>query len=351
VDIYFSVKNEKGEWGLPMNAGPIINTLYDDASPHLLNDVMYFSSNGQLLNYGDFDIYKSYLVDGKWTEPKNIGPLVNGPGQELYFSIDDNAKHLYYARSEMNDIKNLDLHSFPMPMEAKPEAIVRFTGKVEEPSTGEVFKGVVTVIDLKENIEVTPRHIRDDGTFEFDLINNRKYLLLVEGDNFFKIEETFTVNGSGEHTFEAQNIENVLAFTSIDFESGSAKLKPEMENNLHLLIEFLVLHPDYNLNIVGHTDNDGNPKANLKLSQERADNIKAYIVSYGRLEDWRVVSKGMGSLQPIIENPQNEDEKKINRRVEFKVFKNDNLENDLDKMKVQGGGTGEGIEGEDESGK
>ena len=151
-DIYYTVKNKKGEWQKARNLGPIINTRNNDVSPfyHHLHNVLYFSSSGQNLNFGGFDIYKSYKSEGGWwKEPQNIGPLINGPGSEFYFTIDKKSQNLYYARSTENNISNLDLYSFPLPMEAQPLAITKFTGKLTNEDTGLPYYGVVSVIDLE----------------------------------------------------------------------------------------------------------------------------------------------------------------------------------------------------------
>ncbi|MDW7692290.1 OmpA family protein [Flammeovirgaceae bacterium SG7u.111] len=325
-DLYYSVKNSKtGQWGKAMNMGPVINTRDSEVSPfpHPEFNVLYFSSNGQILNFGDFDIFKSYSVDGGWTEPKNVGPLVNGAGSELYFTIDTDSKYLFYAKSAFDNGRNLDLMSFPLPMEAKPNNTVRFSGRLIEPATGEVFKGVVSVIDLDEGVEVSPKILREDGTFEFELIDKRKYLLIIEGDNFFRIEEMFDMEGDLEMEVVAQRIQKVFTFESIDFERNSSRLKPEMENNLHLVIDFLVAHPDYSLKVTGHTDSDGDEEINMRLSQERADVIKKYIIDYGRMSDNRIIAEGKGSSMPIIEEELTEADKSMNRRVEFELFNPD----------------------------
>ena len=100
-DIYYSVKDAKGIFQPASNLGPAINTRGSEVSPffHRRFNVLYFSSNGQPLSFGDFDIYKSYLRGNTWDEPKNIGPLVNGPGSEYYFTIDSESSQLYYALS------------------------------------------------------------------------------------------------------------------------------------------------------------------------------------------------------------------------------------------------------------
>ena len=133
-DIYFSVKDDKGVWQKAKNAGPIINTLNSEVSPflHHTSNVLYFSSNGHPLNFGEFDIYKSQHKGNSWGEPKNTGPLVNGAGSEYYFTIDSKSQNLYYARSTAEDPNNLDLYSFPVPMEAQPQAVANLKGTLKD---------------------------------------------------------------------------------------------------------------------------------------------------------------------------------------------------------------------------
>ncbi len=325
VDIYYSTKLPNGTWSKSLNIGPIINTQRNEVSPypHPKYDILYFSSDGHMVNFGQYDIFKCYNVRGEWTEPKNVGPLVNGEGSEFYFTIDSKSQHLFYAKSEVGDLENLDLHSFPLPMEAQPNAIVRFTGKVTEKQTGEVFSGIVSVLDMDEGIEIAPKYLREDGTFEFDLMNDKEYLLIVQGDNFFRFEELFTLNGDKNIEVKTQKIENKITFKSIDFDSNSAKLKPEMENNLHLIIDFLVTHPNLLLEISGHTDAVGNAENNTYLSQKRADVIRDYIISYGSLDPSRVTAIGWGSMKPLIHPEITQEHKQMNRRVEFKLIPKD----------------------------
>ncbi|MEH0156087.1 OmpA family protein [Limibacter armeniacum] len=322
LDIWYTTKDKKGEWEECKNVGPVINSMRNEVSPypHAKHHLLYFSSDGQLLNFGGYDIFKSYVVEGEWTEPKNVGPLVNGEGNEFYFAIDSQSKWLFYAKSYEQDAPNMDLQSFPLPMEAKPNNLVRFSGRIIEKTTGEVFQGVVTIIDLTDGIEVAPRKIREDGSFDFELINKKKYLLVVEGDNFFRIEEMFYLDGDKEVQIPAVSINSVLTFKSIDFEKGSARLLPGMENNLHLVIDFLAERPKYRLRVTGHTDSDGDPTFNLTLSKRRAEAIRGYILSYGNFHPSRVIADGKGDTEPIIPNPVSDEEKRINRRVEFKIY-------------------------------
>lgn len=320
-DIFFAVKNEKGEWQKARNAGPIINTVQSEVSPfyHHKFNVLYFSSNGHPLNFGEFDIYKSYRTNKNWNEPLNTGPLVNGGGSEYYFTIDSQSKDLYYARSVEQDLKNLDLYSFPVPMEAQPEAITHLKGSLKDPQ-GKSVKGIVSVIDLDEGVEVAPKFIRDDGTFDFSLINKRNYLLIIQGDDFFRIEEIFFMDGDIEINKIAEPIESKIAFQSLEFENGKANILPEMHGDLDKIANFLIDHPTFKLVISGHTDSAGKEEANLKLSQARADAIKSYLSNQFQIDAKRITAIGYGSSKPIVQEVTDE-HKQLNRRVEFEIKK------------------------------
>lgn len=320
-DIYFSVKDKKGVWGKAQNAGPVINTIQSEVSPffHHKYNVLYFSSNGHPLNFGEFDIYKSNWHKDSWTEPYNTGPLVNGGGSEYYFTIDSRSKNLYYARSTEEDIKNLDLYSFPVPMEAQPLAVTQLKGSLKDPA-GKPVKGIVSVIDLDEGVEVAPKYIREDGTFDFSLINKRNYLLIIQGDDFFRIEEIFFLDGETEINKIAEPIESKIAFQSLEFENGKANILPEMHTDLDKIANFLIDHPQLHLKISGHTDSAGKEEANLKLSQARADAIKNYLVTGFKIERVRIEAIGYGSSKPIVQEIT-DDHKQLNRRVEFEISK------------------------------
>jgi outer membrane protein OmpA-like peptidoglycan-associated protein len=324
ADIYYSVKGRDGKWQQAQNIGPIINTRGNEVSPffHHRFNVLYFSSNGQPLNFGDFDIYKSYRDGQKWGEPKNIGPLVNGPGSEYYFTIDSESKELYYARSEEQELDNLDLHSFPVPMEAKPDAIATLKGSLVDSLTKKPFKGIVSIIDLDQGVEVAPKYLRPDGTFDFQLINKRNYLLIIQGEDFFRIEEIFYMDGDVEINRQTQPIESKIAFKSLEFEPGKADILPGMRSDLDKLANFLVDHPTFGLEISGHTDSQGKEDLNLRLSQARADAIKAYLIYEFKIEAARIEAHGYGSSKPIIESEEHDLHRQLNRRVEFEIKKN-----------------------------
>lgn len=322
-DIYFSSQDTRGRWSPAKNLGPVINTRNQDVSPffHPVFDVLYFSSNGQLYNFGEFDIYKAYNVDGYWTEPQNIGPLVNGRGSEFYFSIDSDSELLFYARSSSKDLNKQDIYSFPLPMSAQPLATTTVQGALTDSITGVPFEGIVSIIDLDKGLEVAPKYLKADGSFAFDLINERNYLLVLQGDDFFRIEEVFYLDGPIQLNRMTQPIASRMKFESVEFDVGKGDLKTEMYADLNKVVNFLYDNIDFKLKISGHTDLVGDPKKNLELSQERAQNIRDYIVLFAGIFEERVIAKGYGDTQPIVINEVSEEDRTLNRRVEFEIYR------------------------------
>ena len=78
-------------------------------------------------------------------------------------------------------------------------------------------------------------------------------------------------------------------------------------------------NPDIKVEIGGHTDGSGSEKANLKLSEKRAQSAKKYIEDKFNIAGDRMKVKGYGESKPIADNNTNEGRAK-NRRVEFRAI-------------------------------
>ena len=110
--------------------------------------------------------------------------------------------------------------------------------------------------------------------------------------------------------------EGKFSTTGILFDVNSASIKPESYGTLKEIAEVLKDNPNVKVKIVGHTDSDGNPDYNLKLSKQRADAVKDALTTDFGLEASRMTTDGKGASQPIADNKTPEG-KAQNRRVEF----------------------------------
>ena len=334
IDIYAATKDEKGRWQTAQNLGPVINTHQNEVTPfyHKINRTLYFSSNGQILSFGNYDIYKSRRLLTSWEEPKNVGPLVNTPGNEYYFSIDGKGEILFYSRSDGRKShleQNFDLYSFDMPMEARPDAITTIKGYLIDSRTQKPLVGTIMVIDLDNGVEIAPKKINSKGYFEFELRKNNRYRLYVLGDNFLTIKNDVEVNRDTSFQIFVESLERdkPIIFESMEFGSNSYKLKTNVKPQLDYLVEFLTKYPMFQLVVEGHTDSDGEEQNNFVLSKRRANSIKDYIMANGNFRKDQIIANGYGESKPIVPNdtPGN---KRKNRRVEFRLLFDDTYKGD-----------------------
>jgi outer membrane protein OmpA-like peptidoglycan-associated protein len=108
-----------------------------------------------------------------------------------------------------------------------------------------------------------------------------------------------------------------FTFDRLSFETGKATLKPESQEQLKNVAEILKAYPKVTLKVGGYTDNTGDPQANLKLSQERAETVKADLVGLG-VDGSRLEAKGYGQEHPVADNSTEEGRAK-NRRIDLQV--------------------------------
>jgi outer membrane protein OmpA-like peptidoglycan-associated protein len=109
----------------------------------------------------------------------------------------------------------------------------------------------------------------------------------------------------------------VVNMGDVLFDFGKYNLKPDTKITLAKLAGIIQSHPGLHLAIEGHTDNIGSDEANMKLSQQRADTVREFLVQQGLAAD-TVTAVGQGKAEPIADNSTNEGRQK-NRRVEIIV--------------------------------
>ncbi len=110
------------------------------------------------------------------------------------------------------------------------------------------------------------------------------------------------------------------AMNNIYFEPNSNKLEDDAFPILDQLAVLLEKYPDYQLEVLGHADNTGDPKDNLVLSIQRAFNVKYYLANQKGVKLSRISSDGYSNFAPVAPS-KGENGDRLNRRVEFRLVK------------------------------
>jgi OmpA-OmpF porin, OOP family len=138
-DLYVTFMQPDSIWSEPMNLGDVINSAGDESAPFLASDdkTLYFSSKG-FSGYGESDIYVSRRLDDSWrnwTEPENLGPEINSPREDLFFNIPASSEYAYYSRGVGDS--NTDIFRVKLPIVKSPDPWVTVKGKIVDATTGQ----------------------------------------------------------------------------------------------------------------------------------------------------------------------------------------------------------------------
>ena len=124
-------------------------------------------------------------------------------------------------------------------------------------------------------------------------------------------------NGLRVTTTRQSKLDQALANRVVEFEAGSALLTDSGKLILDDIVGMLKTMDISKIEVIGHTDNVGDPAKNLALSLARADSVKTYLIAQGMASEM-IGTSGMGADQPIMPNTTEEGRRR-NRRIEFRI--------------------------------
>jgi hypothetical protein len=208
-DLYRIRRLPNGEWSLPLNLGPQVNTPYDEDAPFVHSDgvTLFFSSNGHN-TMGGFDIFKTVLVDpdmNGWSDPENLGYPVNTVNDDIYFSLSDDGQTGFFSSEREEGLGMQDIYHADFSGNQLNYIVVRgvVTDVAEEP-----VKARIVVTDLQQT-EVQGIYSSNDRTGRYLLVltPGERYLLTVEARGFETQRSELharTINGTRELPLDIQ---------------------------------------------------------------------------------------------------------------------------------------------------
>lgn len=184
-DLYVSFLKQDSSWTEPKNLGDVVNTANEETAPFLASDdkTLYFSSNG-FSGYGGSDIYVSKRLDDTWTnwsEPENLGPEINSPLEDLFFNIPASSEFAYYSRGVSET--NTDIFRVKLPIIKNPEPWVTVRGKIIDKTTGQPLGAKIVYERLPDGKGVgIAQSNPETGEYEIRLPAGHLYGLRAEAD-------------------------------------------------------------------------------------------------------------------------------------------------------------------------
>lgn len=356
MDVYYVERKINGEWGKAKNIGRPVNTDKDEIAVFMHPDgkTLYFSSNGHI-GMGSYDVFKTILKNGKWSEPVNMGYPINTVEEDIFFSLSASGEKAYYSSVRPGGFGRQDIYVISF---AKDKVVERdsnviakaksktekeniteakelklettyltlLKGKILDEKTKKPVSAVIQLVDNTKNELIAEfRSNEATGLYLISLPSGKNYGITVNADNYLFHSENFNIpankgfsNVNKDILLKRIEVGNEITLNNIFFEYKKSELTNESISELNRLIKLLNDHNSIRIEVNGHTDNVGGEDYNLELSKKRAKAVVDYLVRNG-IDSSRLEYNGYGYSKPIESNETDEGRSK-NRRVGFKII-------------------------------
>lgn len=223
----------------------------------------------------------------------------------------------------------ITLKAIAQDMDTPIDTLVRAEGKIVNAETGEPIIARIVYESLPYGNRIG---VINNSAYSFPLFDREHYSITVQASGFAPAKymlDPATANGenkviqdirltTGTRTTHAAG--KVMRLDNLIFEVGKSRIDPESFPELNLLVNMMRENPNMIIQLEGHTDYLGDDRANLKLSEQRVESVRAYLAGNG-VEKKRIKTKAFGGRQPLSRDNTPEAHR-LNRRVEVRILQN-----------------------------
>jgi len=328
-DVWKTQLNEEGDWSVPLNLGPEINTPYDENTPFLHADgkTLYFSSDGWP-GMGNKDIFMSRLDStGHWSNPLNMGYPINSFSEESGLIVSPDGTEAFFSSNLKDGYGEMDIYQFKLPEDKKPMAITYVKGIVRDKETRKFLEAKVQVVNLgNKKTAYNDYTSKENGDFLAVMPIGADYAFNVSADGYLFYSENYQLTAANgnkpfllEIDLERLKVGTDMILKNIFFNTNEYTLLPSSVTELATLKDLLKNNLNIHIEVQGHTDNVGNDLQNEKLSVNRAKAVYDHLIE-SKIDPERLTYKGYGENKPIAGN-ETEEKRKKNRRTSFIITK------------------------------
>ena len=298
-DLWISVKGKRNTWSDPVNLGPMVNTPGDEMFPFLHKDgTIYFSSNGHV-SMGGLDIYKtSQDENGAYTLPVNLKSPVNSSADDFSMIIEKDGERGYLTSNRDGGKGGDDIYQFELP-----PLKLSLRGVVTDSKTGGIMTGIKVQL-IGDDGTINDVVTDNTGVYKFTLKPLTSYEIVVNTEGYLNKSINATTVGIENNKvfiidFPVDPVKKEIILPRIEYDFNKYELRPRSIADLDLLAETLKDNLNVVIELKSHTDYIGSEAQNNKLSQQRADACVAYLISQG-IDSGQLVAKGMGENEPFV---------------------------------------------------
>ncbi len=322
-----------GKFGKPENLGPAINTEGRETFPTIIDDELYFATDGRP-GLGGLDIYVSAInADGTYSKPQNIGEPANSPKDDFSYLIDPETRIGYLTSNRDGGKGYDDIYRFTETRKLTCEHIL--AGTVTDFLSKELIpRAKISLFDQNFTL-LKEIHSDQNGFYTFAVNCGTAYYVRAEKELYNTSEKPVMIPAeTGKTTLPLElsttranvsvgtDLAKVLDIKIIYFDLDKWDIREDAALELQKVAEVLKEYPTMKIDIRSHTDSRQSHKYNQELSDKRANSTLEWLVSNG-IDRSRLSGKGFGESN-LLNNCKDgvscsEEEHQQNRRSEFIV--------------------------------
>lgn len=326
LDLYLSQRTRQGGWSEPQNLGNVINTPYNETAPFAdeKNGTLWFSSEGHR-GMGGYDIFRTETDGRRWSLPVMLPYPVNTTGNNTFLGFTPGRQAFLltpgHSGSPSGLISIMKVEGFTAINE------VTITGSVTA-GDGIPVDTTLTRLRIVDPAD-TAALVRISETNEFRTVTTPgNKLLVVESAGYrtdtmlIRVDSTLQASAISKHIIlvpEKVGTGEFLTIRSVQFGFDSDEITPEAAGELDRLAAMLRTHAGLNIEVTGYTDSRGSDEYNLKLAGRRASAVVSYLKEKsGTGTDFNIRAAGATGFVAINRNPDGTDNaagRAYNRRV------------------------------------
>ncbi|MEO1054063.1 MAG: OmpA family protein [Bacteroidota bacterium] len=291
------------KWSFPVELGVSVKVIAHYGFYVHPNEELLIISMVGVEALGEEDLYIAHKQeDGGWSKPIHLGSVINSTGYETSPFLSEDTKTIYFSTNGRGGYGDADIFKS-----------TRLDDSWQNWSEPENLGANINSSSFDAYFVIT-----EDGEAYF--CSNRGGEL---SDIYYTKIQKETANTLASKNLQLNgklpNIEDMPLNNIVYFNFDSYEIDNGYLTELDKAADFLKRYPRLFMDIVGHSDDEGEDEYNLYLSIRRGSAIKAYLIEKG-IDEFRLRVVGKGEASPLMPNNASDEERQKNRRVEM-VYK------------------------------